>query len=122
LPEDAASELLRGRYLVEGPGHCTECHTERDAFGGIRPERWLAGAPNPDGEGRIPNITPDVSGLAEWSIRDITYFLEAGLTPDYDTVGGSMVPVQENLAKLSPEDRAAIVAYLKVIPARAKAE
>lgn len=114
--------LQRGRYLVEGPGHCSECHTERDGLGGIRPDRWLAGAPNPDGEGRVPNITPDASGLGDWSARDIAYYLETGMDPDYDTVGGSMVPVQENLARLSADDRAAIVAYLKALPARSKSE
>jgi mono/diheme cytochrome c family protein len=122
LPDDASQELLRGRYLAEGAGHCTECHTERDAFGGVRPERWLAGAPNPDGDGRIPNITPDATGLADWSAKDIAYYFETGFLPDFDTVGGSMVKVQENLARLSPEDRAAIAAYLRAIPALPKAE
>jgi len=122
LADDASKELQRGRYLVEGPGHCTECHTARDAFGGVRPERWLAGAPNPDGEGQIPNITPDAAGLADWSAKDIAYYLETGFLPDFDTVGGSMVPVQENLARLSPEDRAAIVTYLLAIPALPKAQ
>lgn len=118
LPADADPLLLRGRYLAEGPGHCTECHTERDAFGGIIPQRWLAGAPNPDGEGRVPNITPDSTGLGDWSAIDIAYYLETGMDPDYDTVGGSMVPVQENLARLPAQDREAIVAYLKAIPAK----
>lgn len=118
LPADADPLLLRGRYLAEGPGHCTECHTERDAFGGIIPQRWLAGAPNPDGEGRVPNITPDSTGLGDWSAIDIAYYLETGMDPDFDTVGGSMVKVQENLARLPAQDREAIVAYLKAIPAK----
>lgn len=122
LAADADPQLLRGRYLAEGPGHCTECHTERDAFGGIRPDRWLAGAPNPDGDGQVPNITPDKAGLGDWSTRDIEFYLESGFTPDFDTVGGSMVKVQENMARLPPEDRAAIVAYLQAIPALPKAE
>ncbi|TIX84447.1 MAG: cytochrome C, partial [Mesorhizobium sp.] len=36
--------------------------------------------------------------------------------PDFDTVGGAMVDVQRNMAELTPEDRAAISAYLKAIP------
>jgi len=110
--------LLRGRYLVEGPGHCGECHTPRNWTGGLDYGRWLAGAPNPDGEGKVSNITPGKKGLADWSADDIAYYLESGFTPDYDTAGGSMVEVQENMAQLPAEDRAAIAAYLKAIPGR----
>ena len=39
-----------------------------------------------------------------------------GFTPDFDTVGGDMVAVQENMAELTVEDRAAIAAYLKAVP------
>ncbi len=122
LPENTAPDVQRGRYLVEGPGHCGECHTERDALGGLRLHRWLTGAPNPQGEGKIPDITPGAAGVGEWSVKEIAYYLETGFTPDYDTVGGPMVAVQENLARLSPEDRSAIAAYLKAIPAKLPAE
>lgn len=113
----AASLVTRGRDLVEGAGHCGECHTPRNFLGGLKTGRWLAGAPNPDGKGRVPNITPSLDGLAEWSASDIEYYLETGFTPDFDTVGGTMVAVQENMAKLSDEDRKAIAAYLKSVPA-----
>ena len=114
-PEDDL--LVRGRYLVEGPGHCAECHTPRNWSGGLNNGRWLAGAPNPDGEGKVSNITPSKKGLAAWSQGDIEYYLESGFTPDFDTVGGSMVEVQENMARLPAQDREAIAAYLKNIPA-----
>jgi mono/diheme cytochrome c family protein len=106
----------RGRELVEGAGHCGECHTSRDLFGGMIRERWLGGAPNPDGRGRIPNITPGGENTVDWSIGDIAYYLESGFTPEYDTVGGSMVAVQENMAMLPKADREAIAAYLKAVP------
>ncbi len=105
--------LKRGRYLVEGPGHCGECHTPRNWTGGLDNSRWLGGAANPDGEGKVPNITPAIKGLAEWSQSDIAYYLESGFKPDFDTVGSSMVEVQENMARLPAEDLAAIAAYLK---------
>jgi mono/diheme cytochrome c family protein len=117
---DETDELLvRGRYLAEGPAHCGECHTARDRAGGMRFPRWLGGAPNPDGEGRVPNITPHDDGLGDWSLADITYYFKSGLTPDYDTSSGSMVAVQENLAQLPESDRKAIAAYLKALPALA---
>ena len=109
---------LRGRYLVEGPGHCGECHTPRDVAGGVKSTAWLSGAPNPEGKGVIPNITPHGEGLDAWSAKDIAYYLESGFTPDFDSVGGAMVAVQENMARLPADDRAAIAAYLKAVPAR----
>ena len=115
---DGSSELVElGRQLVEGAGHCGECHTPRDRFGGLLRDRWLAGAQNPEGEGRVPNITPGGKNISGWSAADIAYYLESGFTPEFDTVGGSMVAVQENLSKLSGEDREAIAAYLKALPA-----
>jgi mono/diheme cytochrome c family protein len=119
VQSDPGNELVeRGRYLAEGVGHCAECHTSRDRIGGLNPAHWLAGAPNPVGEGRVPNITSGKSGLGSWSESDIAYYLESGFTPDYDTVGSSMVEVQENMAKLPDSDRQAIAAYLKAIPAK----
>lgn len=109
--------IVRGQDLVEGAGHCGECHTPRGAFGGLDLKRWLAGAPNPEGRGRVPNITPGGKNIGAWSAADITYYFETGLTPEFDTVGGSMVAVQENMARLAPADRQAIVAYLKALPA-----
>lgn len=112
---NADAVVKRGQYLVEGPGHCGECHTPRDPLGGFQADMWLAGAPNPEGKGKIPNITPGGS-IAAWSEADIVNYLETGFTPDFDTVGGTMVEVQQNMAKLPKQDREAIAAYLKVIP------
>lgn len=119
LAADANTRIMRGRYLVEGPGHCGECHTPRNSLGATNYNRWLAGAPNPDGDGVIPNITPGSSAFADWSKKDIAYYLESGFTPSFDSVGGSMVDVQENMAKLSASDRQAIAAYLKSIAPQA---
>jgi mono/diheme cytochrome c family protein len=115
--ESMTTEVARGRALVEGAGHCGECHTPRDWFGGLDTKRWLGGAPNPEGRGQIPDITRSGKNTAEWSASDIRYYLESGFTPDFDTVGGSMVVVQENLAMLPKSDLEAIAAYLKAIPA-----
>lgn len=112
LPVTAGDPLLqRGRYLVEGPGHCGECHTPRNRLGGPRREAWLSGAPGLEGEGKVPDIT--AQGLAGWSQGDVAYYLESGIDPEFDVVGGSMVKVQENMARLPASDRQAIAAYLK---------
>lgn len=105
--------LQRGRYLVEGAGHCGECHTPRTLAGGMDRASWLEGAPNPDGKGRIPNITNSGDGLADWPEADIAYALESGFTPEFDSLGGSMADVVLNYANVDASDREAIAAYLK---------
>lgn len=109
-------KLVRGRYLVEGPGHCGECHTPRNLAGGVDKSKWLGGGPSPEGKGNIPNITSHKTGLADWTESDIAYSLESGFTPSYDSFGSTMVSVQENMSKLPASDREAIAAYLKSIP------
>lgn len=115
-------QVVRGQYLAEGPGHCGECHTPRNFAQALDLSRWLAGAENPEGEGRVPNITGGEGGIGGWSVPDLAYFFETGFTPDFDTVGGSMVAVQENLAMLEASDREAIAAYLKAVPEHAEAQ
>lgn len=107
-------QLERGRYLVEALGHCGECHTPRNFLGGLQTSQWLAGAPNPSGKGTIPNITP---GGLDWSEADLMSYFTTGFTPEFDTAGGEMVEVIQNLSKLPPEDLNAIIAYMKAVPA-----
>ncbi|MEM9620546.1 MAG: cytochrome c [Pseudomonadota bacterium] len=121
-PQLTDPQLQRGQYLVRGPGHCGFCHTPRNQFGGLRQQRYLGGAPalevGADGtpEGRIPNITSHKDGIGSWAAGDIAFALETGFDPDYDSFGGTMVAVQENMARLSADDRAAMAAYLKTVP------
>jgi len=114
-PDPAKSaELNRGGYLVEGPGHCAECHSPRNFIGGIIAAQRFAGGPNPEGKGWIPNITP--KGIGDWSDKDIAYLLESGQTLDGDSVGGSMAEMVRNTSQLATEDRTAIAAYIKSLP------
>jgi mono/diheme cytochrome c family protein len=104
----------RGAYLVNSFGHCAECHSPRNALGGIIPGERFAGGPNPEGEGWVPNITQ--KRLGEWSAKDIAYFLRNGELPDGDSVGGAMTRVIKNISQLSDEDLAAMADYLKSLP------
>jgi mono/diheme cytochrome c family protein len=104
----------RGAYFVNSFGHCAECHTPRNFLGGIIASQRFAGAPNPEGEGWVPNITQ--KGIGDWSKTDISDFLENGVTPDGDSAGGSMVRVIKNTSQLKPADRAAIAEYVKSMP------
>jgi mono/diheme cytochrome c family protein len=111
LAEDPRAPEARGRYLVEGPGHCGECHSPRTFLGGVIASRRLTGAPLPEGKGKAPNIT--AAGLADWSESDIAYALSTGLTPSGDSLGGPMAAVVRNLSQVPQDDLAAIAHYLK---------
>lgn len=119
VPDSAKDAVWnRGAYLVEGPGHCAECHSPRNVIGGIDADRRFAGGPDAEGKGWVPNITPSPDGIPNYSVKDIAYLLETGFTPDLDSVGGSMADVVKNTSKLTPADRQAIATYIKSLPPR----
>jgi mono/diheme cytochrome c family protein len=111
LAADSADEEALGRYLVQGPGHCAECHSPRDFLGGIVASRRLTGGPLPDGKGKAPNIT--AHSLANWSESDIADALSTGLTPSGDTLGSAMAAVVRSLSHAPESDLEAIAHYLK---------
>jgi mono/diheme cytochrome c family protein len=101
-----------GQYLVEGPGHCGECHTPRDFTGGVIKSKWLSGAVAAEGDGnRAQHHSSRRSDVGGWSESDIAEYLKTGFTPEFDTAGGAMVNVIKNTSRLSADDRAAIAAY-----------
>jgi len=104
----------RGAYIVNGPGHCAECHTPRNIFGGLQSDELLAGTPNgPDGES-VPSINPQKGeSFKKWTETDIVFALQTGMLPDGDFIGGSMGHVVENCtSKLSDADLLSIAEYL----------
>jgi mono/diheme cytochrome c family protein len=109
----------RGAYLVTALAHCGECHTPRSPLGSPDPTGFLAGTPDgPDGK-KVPNITQDKqTGIGDWGEADILALLKLGMTPDNDFVGGAMSEVVKDTAELTDEDRRAIAAYLKTVPAK----
>ncbi|MFZ0719712.1 MAG: cytochrome c [Xanthobacteraceae bacterium] len=119
VPDPAHSaQWNRGAYLVNGAGHCAECHSPRNRLGAIIEDERFAGGLTPDGDGWVPNITP--AGLQHgdeiWSEKDIASFLGDGMTPSGDFVGSTMAEVIRNTSLLSAEDRTAIADYIFTLP------
>jgi mono/diheme cytochrome c family protein len=115
-PDPAQSaQWNRGAYLVNGPGHCAECHSPRNLLGAIVASRRFTGGHSPTGQGGVPDITQ--GKLHNWKVQDFVETLETGMTPDSDRVGGLMVDVVANTKQLSAGDREAIAVYLKSLPA-----
>ena len=118
-----SAQWNRGAYLVNGPGHCAECHSPRNFLGAIVENQRFAGGPSPDGKSFVPNITP--VGLQHWSKDDIAWsqsdiatFLESGMDPSGDYAGDVMAEVIRNISLLDAADRAAIAAYIVSLPPR----
>lgn len=113
-----SAQWNRGAYLVNGPGHCAECHSPRNALGGIIDSERFAGGPTPDGKGWVPNITPVglQHGKDVWSEKDVASFLDDGMTPSGDYAGGAMAEVIRNTSLLGADDRSAIAAYVMSLP------
>jgi len=104
----------RGAYLVNGPGHCGECHTPRTALMILDESRSFAGGPHPRGDkGLVPGLL-NLKDRGRYSdISDLTLALQYGETLGYDKLSsGGMADVQMNLAMLPDDDLQAMSEYL----------
>jgi mono/diheme cytochrome c family protein len=106
----------RGRYLVEGLGHCGACHSPRNALGGIEHNKQYTGA-TIDGWFAL-NLTSNLStGLGDWTTADIVSYLKSGYSRKKSTVLGPMAEVVQNsLRYLTDDDLRAMAVYLKSLP------
>jgi mono/diheme cytochrome c family protein len=107
----------RGAYLVNGPGHCGECHTPRNALMITDENRPFAGGPHPRGDkGEVPSLL-NLEGRERYTdVSDLTFALQFGETLGYDKLSsGGMADIQMNLAMLPEDDLRAIAEYLVYI-------
>jgi mono/diheme cytochrome c family protein len=107
------SDWNHGAYLVQALGHCSECHTPRDAAQGLESKHLLTGAQI---EGwYAPDISNDpLSALGKWNTQQLAAFLKSGKTPNNETAVGPMQEVvHDSLSKLPDADLTAMAIYLK---------
>jgi mono/diheme cytochrome c family protein len=116
--EPTAARLERGRYIVEGPAHCFQCHSEvnweapgaqpkagRKAGGTVFPEKgmeWLV----------APNISPDVeTGSGTWTDEQFARAIREGIGHD----GRRLFPMMPymNFREMSDEDLASVIVYVR---------
>ena len=109
-------EWNRGAYLVNGPGHCSGCHTPKNALGADESGRRFQGG-NLD-TWIAPDLTAnDRTGLGNWSVDDIAEYLATGRNA-HAGAGGPMADVITYSSSLmSDADRHAIAVYLKSLAA-----
>jgi len=107
----------RGRYLVEGPGHCAACHTPRNQWAANDPRKNLQGAGMMDTPWYATSLTGNAEGLANWSADDIAELLRTGGSRQGTAAGPMAAIVSGSTQYLTDTDRNAVAAYLKSLPA-----
>ncbi|SDV46431.1 c-type cytochrome [Chitinasiproducens palmae] len=118
-PSAPSDRVARGRYLVEGLGHCGACHTPR----GVGLQEKALGD-----DGRLflsgglidgylaKNLRGDPKdGLGSWSDEDIVAFLKGGRNAHSAAFGGMAEVVQDSTQYMTEADLGAIAAYLKTL-------
>jgi mono/diheme cytochrome c family protein len=113
--DDRDEQWHRGRYLVEGLGHCDECHRERGTFGAVR---TATDAPGGMIHGwYAPSLnSPEEAGLQNWSTAEAADFLRSGKAKDHAMTGPMAGVVFDSLQYLQPADARAMADYLRGLP------
>ena len=105
-----SDEWLRGRYLVEGLGHCASCHTPMNMFGAEKSSAAYAGSVI-DGW-TAPALTELGQAPKPWTAEQLVSYLRTGLATEHGAAAGPMLPVTQNLADADPADVQAMATYL----------
>ncbi len=123
---EQSEEWNRGAYLVEGLGHCSMCHTPRNFLGANDNDLAMTGSTYMTRvEGKLsawsaPNLTAAASGLAMWTVDDITDYLNLGVGHRAGVFGPMNEVVVNSTRHLSREDVRAMAVYLKSLPANSQ--
>lgn len=104
----------RGRYLVDGLGHCAMCHGQRGTMGSLPLQGYLAG-------GRIPGVNwyaPPLDGrqLQRYSAPELADYLRSGTSPHGTAYGPMAEVVYRSLRHLTADDALAMATFLKTVP------
>ena len=115
------AEWNRGAYLVQGLGHCSACHSPRDALGGIGKGLDLAGGLIPMQNWYAPSLTsPHEAGVADWDREQIVNLLKTGVSSSASVSGPMAEVVLRSTQYLSRDDLGAMAQYLKELPQSSK--
>ena len=106
----------RGAYLVQGLGHCGECHTPRNLLGATKSKYYLSGAFV--GGYFAPNITSyGLSDISTEEVEDV--FTKEKMVKNAGHVEGPMEEVDHNsLRYLTHDDLHAMVVYLRSVKSK----
>ena len=109
-----SAEWNRGAYLVRGLGHCSACHSARNALGANSTPLDLAGGLIPMQNWYAPSLTSALeAGVADWSQQDIVTLLKTGVSARGSVLGPMAEVVLHSTQHLSDADLGAMAQFLK---------
>lgn len=111
-PDPTRSALWnRGAYLVDGAGHCSACHSPRNAFGAEKGGRlYLTGG---SAEGWVaPSLVANSKAPVRWTEQALYDYLKTGFSHEHGVAAGPMAPVVASLSTLPEEDVRAMAHYV----------
>ncbi|WCM91609.1 cytochrome c [Acidovorax sp. NCPPB 2350] len=107
----------RGRYLVQGLGHCAACHSPRNALGATRDAGALRGGLIPVQNWYAPALdTPREAGVADWPVDEVVALLRDGVSPRATVTGPMAEVVFRSTQYLDDADLRAMAEYLRALP------
>jgi nicotinate dehydrogenase subunit B len=108
---DRSAAWNRGAYLVESVGHCSACHSPRDALGAevLGAGRWAGGFA--DGW-EAPPLGKHIRTPVAWTRQELYAYLRTGASDLHGPAMGPMAPVVAGLRALPDADIRAIATYL----------
>ena len=112
-PERSA-EWNRGAYLVEGLGHCSACHSPRNALGAEKTGTAHLAGGFADGW-EAPPLTALSHAPVPWTAAALYDYLRTGQSAWHGAAAGPMAPVVAALAALPDTDIRAMATYLAAL-------
>jgi len=111
VPDPAQSiDWNRGAYLVRSLGHCSACHTPRNALGAEDKKQYFGGG---EAEGwYVPALDANSPSPHPWTTEELTAYLRTGLAPNHAIAAGPMQQVVATLKDADEKDRHAMAVYV----------
>jgi mono/diheme cytochrome c family protein len=117
--KDSKVLVERGRYLIEGLGHCSACHGQRNALGAGATNQF-AGALMPQQDWYAPSLhAREEAGVQHWPREQVMQLLSSGVTNQASALGPMAEVVAKSTQFWKPEDLEAAAAYLQSLPVSA---
>jgi mono/diheme cytochrome c family protein len=102
---------------VQGLGHCSACHTARNALGGSGQQPDLAGGLIPMQNWYAPSLSSgSEASVAGWDTAQVVALLKTGVSPRGTVLGPMADVVLGSTQHLSDDDLTAMAVYLKDLP------